>query len=414
MRPDSGSAPFEGKVHMSIRRSDDARPRTFVTRAESTPRSHRDALIEIPATDSEASEGIDDPSTHPRLMTRRSIIASGASALLGAAAVSCAATPTAMQAPGGRAVATGAGETIRGSLSGRPVFIPDVNAPPMPTFAQTGPLLDGETASMFDVAALSAGHPDACSSRRRFGLLIPATNTVMESELWTILVRNREHGLDGIGLHTSVVSTPKPDVSSPQGVEQFKRDFVAGVSQAVGIASLARPQYFILGMSLEHIISGIEPIRATTEAFRNTSELSWATWTDAAKAALDRYGARRIALITPFERTGTTSAARMFTDLGFEVVSTFGFACAHAQHVAHIPDVEKERVVTELLATKEHRLDAVVQCGTNMSMVAVAERLEPKIGIPILSINATLLWYALRETGIAANAHHAGRLLREF
>ena len=40
----------------------------------------------------------------------------------------------------------------------------------------------------------SDGHPDACSCRRRFGLLIPATNTTMESELWNILVQNRENG----------------------------------------------------------------------------------------------------------------------------------------------------------------------------------------------------------------------------
>ncbi|MBM4107069.1 MAG: hypothetical protein FJ257_12470 [Phycisphaerae bacterium] len=61
------------------------------------------------------------------------------------------------------------------------------------------------------------------------------------------------------------------------------------------------------------------------------------------------------------------------------------------QHIAHIPDEAKERAIVELLATPDHRLDAVVQCGTNMSMAAVSERLESKLGIPILGINATLL-----------------------
>ena len=41
------------------------------------------------------------------------------------------------------------------------------------------------------------GHPDACSYRRRFGMLIPATKTTMESELWNILVQNRENGFTG-------------------------------------------------------------------------------------------------------------------------------------------------------------------------------------------------------------------------
>ena len=47
---------------------------------------------------------------------------------------------------------------------------------------------------LFDLAKLTDGHPDACSYRRRFGLLIPASNTTMESELSNMLVQNSENG----------------------------------------------------------------------------------------------------------------------------------------------------------------------------------------------------------------------------
>lgn len=46
----------------------------------------------------------------------------------------------------------------------------------------------------------------------------------------------------------------------------------------------------------------------------------------------------------------------MFEDLGFSVVSTVGFSCAFALHIAHIPDWAKEKVILELLATPENRL----------------------------------------------------------
>jgi len=104
----------------------------------------------------------------------------------------------------------------------------------------------------------------------------------------------------------------------------------------------------------------------------------------------------------------------MFQDLGMEVVSSVGFACADALHIAHIPDQAKERAIVELLATKRDRLDAVVQCGTDMSFVDVAERLEPRLGVPLLSINAVTFWYALRQSGIAAPLRGGGRLLREL
>lgn len=344
-------------------------------------------------------------------VTRRSAIAFGVAALGVSAGALPQDTVRAGQDP--KPVPRPAGATVRGALSGQPVFLPDVNEPPMPVISPEGPVLDGARAPGFDAVALSAGHPDACSHRRRFGLLLPATNTTMESELWTILVRNRDRGLDGIGIHSSPVLTPKPDLGTPAGLERYRQDFLAGVANALASAQLARPQYLLMGMSLEHILAGIEPIRATMAQLAQGCNLSWSTWHDAAKAALDRYGARRIGLITPFQGPANESAARMFRDLGFEVVTTFGFCCGNAQHIAHIPDEAKERAITELLATPANRLDAVVQCGTNMSMTAVAERLEPRIGIPILGINATLLWHALRETGITARAEHAGRLLRE-
>ncbi len=355
------------------------------------------------------------PSSHETgLVTRRSAIACGAAAVFGAAVASRSQASSGAWQNSAQPVAPRSGETITGPLSGRPVFIPNVNGPPMPTISPTGPLYNGKPTPLFDVAQLTAGHPDACNHRRRFGLLTPATNTTMESELWNILVRNRDNGLDGVGLHTSPVLTPKPDMSSPEAIEQFRQHFLGGVANAVNSALLASPQYFIMGMSLEHIITGIQPIRETATQIEKLSDLSWATWHDAAKAGLDRYRAKRIGLIAPFERTGIESASKMFRDLGFDVVATFGFACGHTQHIAHIPNEAKERAVLELLATKDNRLDAIVQCGTNMSMVSIAEALEPKIGIPILCINATLLWYALRESGITARANHAGRLLREF
>jgi maleate isomerase len=177
---------------------------------------------------------------------------------------------------------------------------------------------------------------------------------------------------------------------------------------------LAQPEYLIMGMSLEHIISGLDGIRGSMAEIKGYSDLSWATWHEAVNAALTRYNAKRIGIITPFDRTGNESATRMFEDLGFSVVASVGFSCANALHIAHIPDWAKEKALMELLGTEGNRLDAIVQCGTNMSMIHLSEKLEPMLQIPILGINAVLFWYALRETGIDAALQGAGRLFRDF
>ncbi len=303
---------------------------------------------------------------------------------------------------------------VIGNLSGREIDIPDANSPPMPALAEPGVIFNGAKAEGFTIDS-AHGYPDVRSFRRKFGLLIPATNTSMEHELWSIILSNRaSDGLEGIGLHTSNVLTPKPQLRTEQDLLEYRRQFLEGLQAAVDTALLAQPQYLIMGMSLEHIIGRLEGIRAAMAEIESYSSLAWATWHDAAAAALKGYNAKRIGILTPFDQVGNRNATRMFEDLGFEVVASVGFSCANALHIAHVPDWAKEKAIMELLASDANRLDAIVQCGTNMSLLNVTEKLEPVIGVPILGINAVLFWYALRENGIGNALHGAGRLFREF
>ncbi len=306
-------------------------------------------------------------------------------------------------------------QTIIGELSGKEITIPNVNAPPMPSQAPPGVIHNGKKAETFGDIDPSWGYPDVRSFTRKFGLLIPGTNTSMEHELWSIISKNQgPNGLQGVGLHTANVLTSKPQLKTEEDLMEYKKQFLGGLRTAVDGALLAEPQYLIMGMSLEHILGGIKEIRAPMVDIEAYSGLSWATWHDAIQAALDKYGAKRIGIMTPFDNKGNEFATQMFEELGCEVVSSVGFSCAHAVHIAHIPDWAKENAILELLATDENQLDAVVQCGTNMSLIDVSEKLEPLVGIPILGINAVTFWYALRENGFAGALVGAGKLLREF
>jgi len=304
--------------------------------------------------------------------------------------------------------------TIIGKFSGKEIAIPDADASPMPALTEPGVIFNGVKAEGFTIDP-ARGYPDVRSFRRKFGLLIPATNTSMEHELWSIILNNQgPGGLDGVGLHTSNVLTPKPQLRTEEDLLAYKRQFLSGLRAAVNTALLAEPQYLIMGMSLEHIIGGLEGIQTAMADIESYSSLAWATWHEAVAAALKGYNAKRIGLLTPFDQVGDRNATRMFEDLGFQVVASVGFSCANALHIAHVPDWAKEKAIMELLATDTNRLDAVVQCGTNMSLLNITQRLEPVLGVPILGINAVLLWYALRENGILNPLQGAGRLFHEF
>lgn len=285
----------------------------------------------------------------------------------------------------------------------------------MPALAEPGVVLDGRKVETFGGIDANRGYPDARSYRRKFGLVIPATNTSMEHELWSLIFANPgPRGLRGVGLHTTPVVTPKPTLATERDLLDYQRQFLGGLKAAVDTALLAEPEYMIMGMSLEHIVGGLDAIRAPLADLEAYSGLPWAGSHEAFSAALRKFGARRIGLLSPFDKTGNDHAARMFAELGFEVVASAGFSCANALHIAHLPDWAKEKAILELLATERNKPDAIVQCGTNMSLIEVTEQLEPVIGIPILGVNAVLFWYALRENGFSDPVIGAGRLLRDF
>ena len=59
-------------------------------------------------------------------------------------------------------------------------------------------------------------------------------------------------------------------------------------------------------------------------------------------------------------------------------------------------------------------VDAIVQIGTNMSMMRLAAFAEKWLNKPVISINAATYWHALRANGIGDKVQGFGRLLEEF
>jgi hypothetical protein len=74
-------------------------------------------------------------------------------------------------------------QTIIGKLSGKKIIIPSVNDPPMAVMAPPGVIHNGAPVNGFESINTSRGISGLQGFQRQFGLLIPATNTVMEPSL---------------------------------------------------------------------------------------------------------------------------------------------------------------------------------------------------------------------------------------
>ena len=106
-----------------------------------------------------------------------------------------------------------------------------------------------------------------------------------------------------------------------------------------------------------------------------------------------------------------TEVMRYFADMGFEVVRDI---CLQCRSWIQIAEQTTETLRNALLKLDGDDIDAIVQVGTNLSMVRLAAAAEMWLGKPIVAINTATYWHALRANNIDDRMEGFGRLLAEF
>lgn len=306
--------------------------------------------------------------------------------------------------------ARNAWRTHIGPLTGELVRIPDVNSG-YPKGVYPTNWVEGNPLPV-DVASYDrgVGMPDANQHVMKFGVVIPSTNTVVEYDYWSMIMQNKE-ACKGIGVHMSGILIDSPKLATDEDMLHFLEMFRKQILATVDHLMTAEPQYIIMGMSLETFFGGWEGNKEFKATLTERTGLNIATGAEACKAALEKFKAKRVSVITPYQEIGDRNVIKFFTEIGFEVVRIAGLKCGSATDIAHVPESWCEQVIREHLVLPD--VDAIVQCGTNLSMVGLADRLELELGIPIIAINAACLWFGMREVGIDAKLQGCTRLFRE-
>ncbi|TDE39256.1 arylmalonate decarboxylase [Actinomadura sp. 6K520] len=244
---------------------------------------------------------------------------------------------------------------------------------------------------------------DALGWRRKFGVIAPSTNTIVEPDFHRMSV-------PGVTSHFSRIHIRDQDMAGDEGMERLLAQIRDEIGAACERVLTCEPDYMVMGMSAETFWGGIEGNRQFVEQINAITGLRVATGAEACERALKLYGARRIGVVTPYQPVGDVNVRRFFTELGFEVDRIIGLKCPTAVSIAHVTDAELRAALRELAAGE---VDALVQCGTNLSMVRTADEAERWLDLPVIAINAATWWMALRDNGIDDRVYGAGTLLRE-
>ncbi len=246
---------------------------------------------------------------------------------------------------------------------------------------------------------------DQLAWRRKFGVLAPSTNSIVEADF------NRMN-VPGVTPLFARIHIRDQDLSSVEQMEYLRVQLDNEIDSAIDRVCTAEVDYMVMGMSAETFWDG----KAGNEGFKRrikerSGGLDVATGAEACERVLHKFGVQTIGVVTPYQVNGDEQVIKFFNELGFEVKHLIGLKCPTAVSIAHVTEDRLREAVLELDRTEP---DAIVQVGTNLSMVRLAAEAERWLHKPVVAINAATWWMALRDNDINDKLYGYGRMFEEF
>jgi maleate isomerase len=243
---------------------------------------------------------------------------------------------------------------------------------------------------------------DVLGWRRLYGVIGPSTNTVVQPDYDAMRPR-------GVTNHHSRIFTPDATAISDATFMAATELISGNVVAAVRSVMTCRPQRLVMGMSAITFYGGAAGADAFARRLEAEAGVPVTIGAHACTAALAALGGiRRIALLTPYYPVANAEVRRYFADHGIETVRDVALRCPSWTAIAQVTE---DRCRTALRGLDGPDVDAMVQVGTNLSMLRLADEAERWLGKPVVAINAATYWHALRADGITVRMDGFGSLL---
>ena len=244
-------------------------------------------------------------------------------------------------------------------------------------------------------------------SRGRIGVIIPSTNIGVEYDCQRIIP-------PGVTWHFARFLVSQTDLSSDDMFLAFVNAIRHTIPDAMRDIMTCEPSYIMMGMSAETFWGGLSGNVEFEARLRDVvgPAIGLTSGAAALTAALDAFGAKTVAALTPYQSVGDAQVRRFLEESGYKVTKVIGLKCASATSIAHTPPREVIDVVLNELDADN--VDAIVQAGTNLSTQDIFPTLEIQLGKPVIPINIATIWHALRAHGVTDKAFGRGWLMERF
>jgi maleate isomerase len=243
--------------------------------------------------------------------------------------------------------------------------------------------------------------PDHLGYRKIFGVTGPSTNTIVQPDF---------DDLRPIGVtnHYSRIIIPNMAVNSNEDFLRLVKAIMGETLAAIEVLKSCEMQYLVMGMSATTFWDGRKGAEAYVKQLSEHAGVGVSCGSFATAAALETLGAKRIAFFSPYFEVANEQVRRFYEDSGFTVVRDVCLKRPSPVLIAHSTDEMCRKAIRQLDGDD---IDAIVQVGTNLSMIRLAAAAELFLGKPVIAINTATYWHALRTCGIQDRMAGYGSLL---
>ncbi len=242
---------------------------------------------------------------------------------------------------------------------------------------------------------------DHLGYRKKMGTLGPSTNTIVQPDFDDLRPV-------GVTNHYSRIAIPNNPVNDNESFLKLVDNINQATVEAVDVLLSCEMDYLVMGMSAATFWNGRQGASDYLDKMKERAQVGVSCGSFATEAALNVYKAKRIAFLSPYFEVANAQVRRFYQDCGFTVVRDICLQRPSPVQIAHSTDEICRKTILELDGDD---VDAIVQVGTNLSMIRLAAAAELFLGKPVIAINTATYWHALRAVGIQDKKAGFGHLM---
>lgn len=237
--------------------------------------------------------------------------------------------------------------------------------------------------------------------RARFGVLVPFTNCNLEPDM--NLLRP-----SGVSMHFQRIGgydkDEVPDDSQMAGLG------AADLSEPLEMLLGVRPHVILYGCTSATLSHGADFDRLLTDTIRNQSGAETVTAAGSLVHAMKTVGAEKIAFASPYVGAINDLAVEFFASEGIQTASRADIGVELGNYGQG--ELTPDEVYDLALRADSDAAQAMVLSCTDMRSVETVERLEAKLGKPVLCSNQAMVFQAMQKLGLPVDSVTCGALFQ--